>query len=235
MGIEKVRLAPSGPETTVLTPSSADPPDPSKYLSETGEYTTPASGGSQSLAQTLLIGNESGGTDLAISSGDKLITNLILPHDASEAHQFLMVGGATLPGVFQQGIMAIGSNTETLSIGASVTINGGSPSAGGNLDLNAGSAFADDGVEGGNVNIEGGQRRNIPNGGNVNIKAGTSLGTAPNAAVTLQNGASQRGLVVDDLSNVDAASVGDVAVLSANKTISYMSLVDLKAALALLP
>lgn len=41
----EIRSAPSGPRVEVLTPPDANPPDPNKYLSETGDYTVPAGGG----------------------------------------------------------------------------------------------------------------------------------------------------------------------------------------------
>lgn len=44
MGTEKIRRSPSGPEIEVLVPPTVDPPDPAKYLSETGEYTIPGGG-----------------------------------------------------------------------------------------------------------------------------------------------------------------------------------------------
>jgi len=174
-----------------------------------------------SLADTLAVGNESGGTDLFMTVGDSIITNSIVPHDASLAHQGLMIGGQNMPGPFQQYIQIVGSNVVGTSIGSGLTVGGGSSLAGGVLSLDGGSAFVD-GVAAGEIMITGGQRRDIPTGGNVNLTAGTSVGTAPNGDVVIRNGNAQRAMSLGDAADIDAAAAGYVATLDANKSLIWL-------------
>jgi len=123
-------------------------------------------GGGGTLAQTLVLGNVSGGTDIEISSGDSIIT----PSST--------VGG-NLPITLGDGSTGTGG---TFSVNAG---DSGGTNIGGGISLTGGQGGVTDGV-GGAVNIDGGAGQGNADGGNVNIDGGILSGTGTTGDVILQ-------------------------------------------------
>lgn len=165
------------------------------------------SGGSETLAQTLALGNVTGGTDLEISSGDSIVT----ASDVAGVDLSVLLGdgSAGLGGTFK---VTAGAGNGVFR-GGSIDLEAGiagNLSVGGFINLIGGIGGSTSG-EGGDINITGGNAgATNEDAGRVFIEGGNASGTGIKGAIVLQ--------LSGDGGVVIGGSVDNSAVLTIHST-----------------
>lgn len=143
-------------------------------------------GGSQTLAQTLIFGNTTGGTDIIITVGDEIVGQ----SGASLAGLVTIRGGTASSGTSSGGDVFVlgGAPLGTGSAGGDIVVSAADADSvsgpGGDITINAGDS-AGAGNNGGDITIVAGSASSTGNGGIITISPGVATGSGSNGVVLI--------------------------------------------------
>lgn len=217
-----IKLSPSGPLLEVLTPSSANPPNPAKYLAETGEYTIPASESVVApLDVVLLEGNKTGpipivfelnsyitddGNDIAVYCTKNFIVSPTTIDDNQAKISFQTLGRNPIECIAGKG-GNITNKTDDFLTGLPGDNSG-------NIEHVTGNVVAD-GVSG-SILFRTGDNDNIVSG-DINLATGAALGGGNSGNIGINSGntdTGDSGALICVSGNSESGNSGPVQLLS---------------------
>ena len=160
-------------------------------------------GGAQTLAQTLVLGNITGGTDIVVSNGDRIITPLggnnpldlvVLGDPAGPGGDVgIAAGQGTTPG--DVNVFAGNAAAASAAMGGDITLTSGTGDGvgdGGDFDIIGGQGGVGGGL-GGTVTVRGGG--STTTGGSVDLLGGASATNGGSINLTSGSGLTSGGLI----------------------------------------
>lgn len=166
---------------------------------------TSGGGGTQTLAQTLVLGNTTGGNDIVFSSGDdiRLSGDGVAFSISYSAAATASTGGA-ISITSQQGNGANTGGAFSAFAGA-----GGGTGAGGIATLAGGAGGATSGA-GGNARVSGGNATTSGAGGNALVSGGNGVGTVGGNVIIDSGSGTTKGTIGIGTTNASSITIGNV-------------------------